>query len=253
MAKLRDITSALDAELRIADFTDDSHNGLQVENSGTVTKVCCGVDASLDFLQAAKDQGADLCIVHHGLSWGTSLARITGTNYRLVSFLIENDIALYASHLPLDAHPSLGNNACIAAALGLAGVSGFGMYHGNLIGCKGSLPAAIPFAELCDRVRSFAPGGNFHALPFGKNAVRTVGVVSGGGSDEIGQAVDAGLDCFLTGEVNLQAYHAAKHGGINMIAAGHYATEVFGVKALGGFLSANFKLPFEFVNFQLPW
>lgn len=253
MAKLGDITSALDAELKNEAFTDDSHNGLQVENSGKVSTVCCGVDASMEFLRAAKDRGADLCVVHHGLSWGESLARITGVNYRLVSFLIENDIALYASHLPLDAHPAMGNNACIAAALGLSDVSGFGLYHGNRIGCKGALPVAIPFAELCGRVRALAPGGNFHALSFGKSAVRTVGVVSGGGSDAIGQAIDEGLDCFLTGEVNLQAYNAAKQGEISMIAAGHYATEVFGVKALGVFLSANFKLPFEFVNFQLPW
>lgn len=253
MEKLADIVSALDAELRIADFTDASHNGLQVENSGTVSKVCCGVDASLEFLQAAKERGADLCVVHHGLSWGESLSRITGANYKLVSFLIKNDIALYAAHLPLDAHPAMGNNARIAAALGLSDVSGFGLYHGNLIGCKGSLPAATPFAEVCDRIRSLVPGGAFHALPFGKRAVRMIGVVSGGGSDELGQAIDAGLDCFLTGEVNLQAYNAAKLGEINLIAAGHYATEVFGVKALGEFLAGNFKLPFEFVNFQLPW
>jgi len=104
--KLTQIVSALDAELRNGDFSDDSHNGLQVENRGTVSTVALGVDASLEFIQRAKEIGADLCVVHHGLSWGQSLARITGENYKIVKFLTDNNIALYASHLPLDAHPA---------------------------------------------------------------------------------------------------------------------------------------------------
>ena len=253
MARLATIVAALDTELHLADFEDDSHNGLQVENNGTVTKVCCGVDASLDFFRAAKDAGADLCVVHHGISWGTSLSRITGVNRKLVAFLLENNLALYAAHLPLDAHPVLGNNACLAAALGLLDVSPFCVYHGSRIGWKGHFPAPVAFEELCGRVRTLTPDGNFHALPYGKGLVETIGIVSGGAADDVRQAVDEGLDCYLTGEVNLQAYHAAKQGGINMIAAGHYATERFGVLALGEFLGKNFKLPFEFINLRLPW
>ncbi len=253
MITLKKITATLDDELRLADFEDTSHNGLQVANSGKVTHVCCGVDASLDFFKAAQDFGADLCVVHHGISWGASLAKITETNYEIVSFLIKNDMALYAAHLPLDAHPVLGNNACIAAALGLTGVTGFCTYHGNSIGRKGTLPSPLSFDELCGRVRTLTPGGAFHALPFGSSLVSTIGIVSGGASEEVSQAIDAGLDCYLTGEMNLQAYHAAKQGRINVIAAGHYATERFGVKALGDFLSRNFKLPCDFINFDLPW
>ena len=253
MTTLNQITAALDAELRLADFEDASHNGLQVANSGKVTQVCCGVDASLDFFYAAHELGADFCVVHHGISWGSSLAKISETNYEIVSFLMKNDIALYAAHLPLDAHPVLGNNACIASALGLIDVSGFCTYHGNSIGRKGTLPSPITFDELCGRVRTLTPSGAFHALPFGPNLVSTIGIVSGGAAGEVSQAIDAGLDCYLTGEMNLQAYHAAKQGEINVIAAGHYATERFGVKAIGDFLSHNFKLSCNFIDFDLPW
>jgi len=253
MPLLQTLTSALDTELRIADFTDASHNGLQVANSGKVTRICCGVDASLEFLKAAHAQGADLCIVHHGISWGDSLARITGPEYDVVAFLIQNDMALYAAHLPLDAHPVLGNNAQIADALGLVNRAGFCLYNGTTIGVQGTLPSPLLFETLCSHVRKLTPGGAFHALPFGKETVRTVGIVSGGASDEVVQAVDAGLDVYMTGEMNLQAYNAAKASNIHVIAAGHYATERFGVKAIGAFLNRNFKIPWNFIDFDLPW
>ncbi len=253
MPTLKQITAALDEALRLADFEDDSHNGLQVANSGNVSRVCCGVDASLEFFKSAHELGADLCIVHHGISWGASLATITETNYEIVSFLMKNDMALYAAHLPLDAHPILGNNACIAAALGLTDVDGFCNYHGNSIGRKGRLPEPLTFDDLCGRVQTLTPGGAFHALSFGPRLVNTIGIVSGGAAGEVSQAIDAGLDCYITGEMNLQAYHAAKQGGMNVIAAGHYATERFGVKAVGDFLSRTFKLPCDFINFDLPW
>lgn len=253
IARTRDVADALDAELRIADFTDSSHNGLQVSNSGAVSRICCGVDASLDFFRDAKDKGADLCLVHHGISWGDSLAKISGSNYEIVSFLINNDIALYAAHLPIDAHPVLGNNAQIAAALGLVDVAGFCNYHGNLIGRKGRLPEAIPFSQLHARVRAITPDGTHHALQFGSEMVQTVGIVSGGAAGEVSQAAAERLDCFITGEMNLEGYNTAKHESVNVISAGHYATERFGVKAVGEFLQRNFKLPFEFIDLKLPW
>ena len=252
-ARTNYIAGALDAELRIEDFTDSSHNGLQVSNSGTVSSICCGGDASLDFFRAAKDKGADFCLVHHGISWGDSLAKITGTNYEIVSFLIKNNIALYAAHLPLDAHPALGNNAQIAAALGLVDVAGFCNYHGNIIGRKGRLPEAIPFGVLCGKVHAITPDGTIHALPFGSGMVRTVGIVSGGAASEVTQAAAEKLDCFITGEMDLAGYNTAKHESVNVIAAGHYATERFGVNAVGELLHQKFKLPFEFIDLRLPW
>lgn len=252
--RLATLVSALDCELRNADFAaDSSHNGLQVENSGTVRKVCCGVDASLEFLERAQAAGADLCVVHHGLSWGTSLARIAGLNHRIVSFLLRHDMALYASHLPLDAHPTLGNNAGLARALGLQGLKPFGEYHGLTIGLRGALPRAVSPDDFARRVAAAAPGGHLVAMPFGKPRIRSVGVVSGGAADELPQAVEAGLDAYVSGEGGLQAYNAARHGGIHAFFAGHYATETFGVRALGAWIARRYGVPFEFVDFRLPY
>ena len=252
------LISALDAELRVKDFNDDSKNGLQVENArGRVSTVALGVDASLEFFRRAKEIGADLCVVHHGISWGESLSRITGENHKIVSFLIENGIALYAAHLPLDAHPRLGNNAGIARALGLAKIKSFCEYHGQQIGFKGEFAKAIPLAELQAKIRRVVCDGieptRFAVLPFGKKTVKTLGVVSGGAASEVREAIADGLDCYLTGEANLQSYNAAKSAGINMIAAGHYATERFGVKAVGGFLKKRFEIPCEFIDFGITY
>lgn len=248
------VVAALDLELRNDAFAaDSSHNGLQVENAGSVRKACCGVDASLEFLERAVVAGADLCIVHHGLSWGSSLARITGTNHRLLSFLLRNNMALYASHLPLDAHPTLGNNAGLAKALGLRSVTPFGLYHGLMIGFRGRLSRGLSIKAFSELVSKAAPGGQLMAMPFGKPIIRTVGVVSGGAADELPQAVEAGLDAYVSGEGGLQAYNAARHGAINAFFAGHYATETFGVRALGRFVTEHFGIPAEFIDFRLPY
>ena len=247
------LVKALDAELRLDAFEDVSHNGLQVANGGEVSRICCGVDASLDFFRAAQAKGADFCFVHHGISWGDSLARLAGPEYRVVSFLIEHGMALYAAHLPLDAHPSLGNNAGLAAALGLVEAAGCFTYHGNVIGVRGVLPEPLSFEELGVRVRTLTPGGAFHALPFGKPVVRSIGIVSGGAAGEVRQAFEAGLDCYITGELDLAAWNFAKDAGIDMIAAGHYATEVFGPRSVAAWLAARFATPVEFIDFGLPW
>lgn len=253
MTDLQTLVRTLDETLRIADFDDDSHNGLQVANAGQVTRICCGVDASPDFFQAAHAAGADCCLVHHGISWGPSLARITGTVYETVKFLLDHDMALYAAHLPLDAHPELGNNAGLADALGVVDRRPFGQYHNAAIGVRGRLPEPRAFETLCEQARAATPGGAFHALPFGPPMIRTIGIVSGGAAGEVTQAIDAGLDMYVTGEMNLQAWHAAKTGRINVIAAGHYATERFGVQAVGEWINRTFNIPCTFINFDLPW
>lgn len=253
MATLADIVSALDEELQPGRFPGDpSRNGLQVANSGEVRKVRCGVDGSLEFFERAAAEGADLCIVHHGISWGDSLTRIAGLNYELVSFLVKHDMALYACHLPLDAHPTLGNNAGLAAALGLRDLRPFGEYAGSLIGFRGELPAPMPAAEFRERVRALSNGG-FTAHEYGPATIRTVGVVSGGGEGELPQAAALGLDAFVSGEGGLQAYNAAKQGRIHAYFAGHYATETFGVKSLGRLVAERFGVEAEFVDFRLPW
>ena len=251
------LASALADELRLGAFAsmDASRNGVQVQNRGRdVARVCCGVDASLDFFAAAAARGADFLFVHHGLSWGSSLAYVTGTNYRLVSRLVELDLPLFAAHIPLDAHPALGNNARLAQALGLGGVEPFGTYHGQKIGFQGALPAPLPEAEFRALVaRSLPDFAPLRALPFGKPEIRTVGIVSGGAGDIVEEAAREGLDAYLTGEITLASYNAARHAGVNTYFGGHYATETFGPKAVAGWIRETFGVETEFIDLELPY
>ena len=163
------------------------------------------------------------------------------------------DAALYAAHLPLDAHPTLGNNAQIAKALGLVRTAPFAEHRGAAIGVRGALPRALPWEALKARFRAICPGGRFESVDAGKPTVRTVGIVSGGGADFFPMATAAGLDAFLTGELRLQDRNAVLNDPIDFAAAGHYATERFGVRALGAALAAEFGIEWEFVDLALPW
>lgn len=250
--KTKELFAALGKELRIADFEDVSNNGVQVASSKTeIAKVCSGVDATLPFFEEAARRGADLVICHHGISWGDSLKRIDGLNYDLVSFLVKHDMALWACHLPLDAHPELGNNAQICRALGLRGLSPFYRYHGETIGFKGELAAPLPRADFLALLREKV-SPRVVAHEFGAETIRTVDVVSGGAADGIAQALDEGLDAYLTGETDLQNYNLCLQRRGNMYAAGHYATERFGIRAVGEWIAAKFGIEHEFVDFDLP-
>lgn len=253
MKDLKTIAGFLGEELNVDDFTTDSaNNGLQVENMGRVNRICCGVDASLDFFEAAQRLGADMVVCHHGISWGDSLKRITGVNYRRISFLMENDMALYACHLPLDAHRVHGNNALICKALGLREVKGFGLYHGMTIGFEGKLPKAMDYAVFKKLVAKIS-GGKIRSMDFGKNKVSTVAVISGSASDLIAEAGEKGIDVFLSGEPKLAAYSLANELGVNAVFAGHYATETFGVRSLIGLLKKKFGIPVEFIDMKVPY
>lgn len=249
---LSTLVSLLDETLAIDAYRDSSNNGLQIANSGTVTNVVTGVDASLRLLKEAAARGADCVVCHHGLSWGDSLKRITGLNHSLVSFAIEHNIAVYAAHLPLDAHPCYGNNAQLCKALGLTHLKPAFSYHGVTIGFTASYSNAVPFSAFCDRVRKTV-NPDIRVLDFGKKSVKTVGVVSGGASDMIGQAAELGADAYLTGEPSLQGYNQAEHVNQNVVFAGHYATETFGVRALATLVARKLKLHAEFVNFNIPY
>jgi len=252
MAKLRTIVSFLDRELKIAEFEDSSNNGLQVQNSGRVRKICCGVDASLAFFKEARERGADLAVCHHGISWGDSLKRITDANYGRVGYLVRNDMALYGCHLPLDAHPRHGNNAQICKALGLLQRRRFGLYRGRKIGYAGRLSRPMRYETFKSLVREKI-GGEIRSMDFGRKTVRTVAVVSGGAAGEVAEAGREGLDVYLSGEPALEAYSLAQEYGINAVFAGHYATEVFGVRALAALLSRRFKVDAEFVDLKVPY
>jgi len=253
MKDLKSICRFLDSELNISAFAaDSSHNGLQVENAGYVSRICCGVDASIEFFEAAQRRGADMVICHHGISWGDSLKRITEINYKRLSFLMENGIALYACHLPLDAHPRLGNNAMICRALGLRGVRGFGIYHGMEIGFQGRLPKTMKYGQFKDLVRLRINRG-IRTMDFGKTEVKTVAVISGSAPELLAEVGMKGIDVFLSGEPKLSAYSMAQEYGVNAVFAGHYATEVFGVRAVVPVLKDKFRIPVEFIDMKVPY
>lgn len=250
--KLNKIISHLDKTLKFDQFTDGSNNGLQVENKGEVKRIACGVDASLEFFEAAHAQGANMVICHHGISWGDSLKYITDLNYQRISYLMEHDMALYAAHLPLDAHPRYGNNAQICKALGLQNLTPFGVYNGSTIGFYGKLPKEMNYNKLKQQIEKVM-NNKLQTMDFGKKTIRTIGVISGGASAEVADAAQQGLDLYISGEPTLQGYNLAREYGINAIFAGHYATEVFGVKALGEMLVTKFKLKTEFIDMKIAY
>lgn len=247
------LVSSLNEYLQIAKFKDVSNNGLQVDSGcEEVTKVCLGVDATLPLFERAAEMGAEFVICHHGISWGDSLSRIVGVNYKQVKFLLDHNIALWACHLPMDAHGEVGNNIGICRALGLTDIVPFGKYHGETIGFSGKLSNPMTREEFVTMLKgSISSSVVSHSC--GKEVISTVGVVSGGASEMVSDAIDCGLDAYITGETNLQSYNLCLQAEMNMFALGHYATERFGVKAIGEWLKAKFNLSSVFVDFDLPY
>jgi dinuclear metal center YbgI/SA1388 family protein len=223
---------------------DGAANGLQVENSGAVTKIAAAVDASLATIKLAIAAKAGLLVVHHGLFW-SSRQPWTGENFELLRLLIENNLAVYSSHLPLDAHPQLGNNARLCAALGLKNLKPFFASHGHAIGFKSQ--AKIFRADLARRLER-ATGAKPKIIPGGKSICEKIGVVTGGAGSDLKIAASEGVDTFITGEGPHWTYALAEELGLNVLYGGHYATETFGVKALAAELSNKFKVPWEFLD-----
>ena len=227
----------------IGDY-DGAANGLQMENSGSVTRIAATVDASLATVKLAIAAKADLLIVHHGLFWSKTHPW-TGKRRELLQSLIENNLAIYSSHLPLDAHPQLGNNAQLAAALGLKNLKPFFASHGQNIGLKTS--AKISRTELAKRIER-ATGAKPKIIPGGTEICNRIGIVTGGAGGELKLAAAEGVDTFITGEGPHRTYALAEELGLNVFYGGHYATETFGVKALAAELSKKFKLPWTFLD-----
>ena len=249
---LKRVTQFLDHTLQNNAFTDSSNNGLQIAKKGSVSSVAVGVDASLRFLQAAHEQGADFVICHHGLSWADSLKRITELNYDLVSFAITHNIAVYASHLPLDAHPLYGNNVQLAKILKLGHIEPAFSYHGNTIGVTGTLPKALAFTDFCNLI-GHQITSHYQILDFGPKKIKRIGIVSGGGADMIADAKALGVDLFLTGEPSLQGYTQAENLKMNVVFAGHYATELTGVRALAILVTRNLRVPSTVIVFNITY
>ena len=226
---------------------DDSLNGVQVEGGGReIGKVAFAVDGCMESFRRAAESGAEVLFVHHGLFWGKSI-RLTGSHYRRLEFLIKNRLALYAAHLPLDMHPEFGNNAGIAAALGLEDRQEFGLYHGVKIGFKGRLRSPVSIEGILDLLRIRQEDCNA-VLPFGPGEIRTVAIVSGGAPYELEQAIDDGVDLYVTGDSSHWSYHVAMEAGINMISGGHYRTETWGVRLLSERLARDTGLKTVFID-----
>jgi dinuclear metal center YbgI/SA1388 family protein len=245
--RLRRITGYLDETLDIASFrADRSMNGLQVEGSAEVMKVALAVDACGDSISRAARRNADLLVVHHGLFWGDPVP-LTGIMARRVRTLMRKGISLYAAHLPLDCHPEIGNNAGIARMLGLPNTERFGLYAGIEIGLCGELPRPVKLEGLRRKLASLL-GSTVQAYSFGPDLVKKIGIVSGGGASLTQAAADSGCDALITGESSHSSYHVARENGISLIFAGHYATETFGVRAVGRYLEERFGLDTFFID-----
>lgn len=240
-----ELVAYLNEYLQIESFlaSDSSLNGLVVGGEDKkIGKIGYAVDACQASFDQAARENVDFLLVHHGLFWGAPLA-VTGSHYMRLATLIKHDINLYAAHLPLDAHPEIGNNIQIAKALGLEKIEAFSAYKGQTIGYKGILKEPKTLKEIANRLGY----EKTVLLPFGKEKIRTVGIVSGGASRNVSDALSDGLDLYITGEVEHESYHVALEGGINVLGGGHYVTEIYGVRALAEHLRERFGLEAVFI------
>jgi dinuclear metal center YbgI/SA1388 family protein len=234
--ELQTLTERLDDELDTAAYADvdASPNGLQVgPESGEVEHVAVAVDAAEATVEAAAEAGADVLLTHHGIVWG-GMERLTGTHYRRMAPLVENDLSLYVSHLPLDGHPELGNAAGLADLLDLGNRAPFGEVGPEYVGQRGSATEGYTADELQLLLsEELDTGGHpVQVLDFGPDEIEDVAIVTGSGTDWIDEAVAVGADALVTGEGKQQAYHEAREAGLTVALAGHYATETFGVRAV---------------------
>ncbi|MFP4623803.1 MAG: Nif3-like dinuclear metal center hexameric protein [Gemmatimonadota bacterium] len=246
MRSLDEIVEYLDEYLNVAEIPDypDALNGLQVASEGPIGKVVVAVDATEASILEAVARGADLLVVHHGLFWDGNRP-VTGRRYRRLRALLDGGCALYGAHLPLDVHPEVGNNAVLARALGVEVEGTFGDHQGTPVGVHGRLD--LSREGLCARLDELL-GRRVKMIPGGAERVRRVGVLTGGGGGFTGAALEAGLDALVTGEGSHHTYFDAMEGGLNLYYGGHYATETWGVRALGAHLGERFGLEWEFVD-----
>jgi dinuclear metal center YbgI/SA1388 family protein len=249
-----DIIAELDAVLQPQRYHDYCPNGLQVPGPAEISTIATGVSASAELFELAATERAGLLLVHHGLFWGPGPpGPIDAQLKRRLELLFDANIALAAYHLPLDAHPRLGNNALIARALGAERLdTPFALHHGEPIGCLARLPGdGLPAEELIARVRALTEREPL-VFDAGPSHVRTLAIVSGAGADYLTAAASAGADALLTGEPAERVMTQARELGLHFIAAGHYATETFGVRALGEHLAERFDLRHAFLDVPNP-
>ncbi len=238
------IIEYLDERLAVDQFQDYGPNGLQVEGKEKINNAVTAVSASLELFEKAADLNADLIIVHHGILWDRDERVIKNNFKRRLKTLFEHEISLLAYHLPLDKHPDIGNNAIAAKLLGITNLEELGT-----VGLAGHIDLSVE--ELTKKIKQV-----FQVNPlifsYGPDQIKKIGLCSGGAAKDLTLAIKAGLDAFITGEASEPTMHMAKEGNIHFIAAGHYATERFGIQALGKELEKNFNIPVQFIDIPNP-
>lgn len=246
MATLDELVAFMDRELSIAAIADypGAVNGLQLANGGGVERVVTAVDASLAVVEEAARGGPGLLLVHHGMFW-QGAQPVRGAFYRKLKTAMDAELAIYSAHLPLDVHPVWGNNICLARALGIHTVEPFLDWKGAPMGLRGPWTGS---REELRRVLAQAVGGPVTVCPGGPEMIRSVGLVTGGAGSEVAAAAAAGVDVFISGEGPHWSFPLAEELGLNVMLAGHYATETFGVKALGAELAHRFGVPWSFID-----
>ncbi len=233
--------------LRVEEIEDQSQNGVQVEGPDEVSLVAFAVDGCQASFERAVAEGAQLLVVHHGLFWSEPL-RLVGPHFRRVRTLVEGGCGLYAMHLPLDAHPEVGNNAEMVRLLRLEGRQPFGEYHGLKIGFAGQLDPPVDMSTLIGRLVEALGRPPIRVLDYGPEEIGRVGCVSGGAASMMDQVAEMGLDAYITGETSHESFHQAIERGLNVLFAGHYATETLGVRALARHLEERFDLDTVFLD-----
>ena len=250
--KLREFVDRMSDVLEIGNFygVDSSQNGLQVGDlDAQIHKIAFSVDASLATIKAAVAQKADVLFVHHGLFWGNSLT-ITGRHYGRISTMIRNNLALFACHLPLDAHLTYGNNAQMAKRLGLLDIEPFAKYRGAYVGVKGRFASPVTAQQITDMLGVRVNDTNF-ALNCDGKKFATVGIVSGGGAGDVYTAMDDGLDLLITGESRYSTVNDCLEDDMSMLCLGHYETETFGVRAVMEMVGKDLGLKTCFIDIPL--
>ncbi len=251
MVQLTELVNYTNSLLEVERFRDYCPNGLQVEGRGEVRKLVCGVTACQALLDAAVAAKADALLVHHGYFWKGEAAPITGMKMRRIKTLLDAGISLLAWHLPLDAHPKLGNNACLAEKLGLITEACFPLQDEAAVGLRGRLARPQAGKMFAEQIASVLGRQPLHIAP-NERAIETLAWCSGGAQGYLEAAADAGVDAYLTGEVSEQTFHIAQERDIHFFAAGHHATERYGIQALAAHLAQKFSLESEFVDILNP-
>lgn len=246
MANLTEMVAFMDRELNVAGIPDypGAVNGLQLANEGRVERVVAAVDASLPVIEEAAEGGPGLLIVHHGMFW-QGVQPLTGPFYRKIKVAMDVGLAIYSAHLPLDIHPEWGNNLRLAKAIGLSEISPFFDWKGIFLGLRGSWNGS---RDGLVETLSQAVGGKVHVCPGGSEKISSICLITGGAGSEVARVAASGVDTFISGEGPHWSHPLALELGVNLLLAGHYATETFGVKALAEVLAARFNVPWSFLH-----